>query len=70
LNYHTSFTKLLLALLPPLPLLLLLLGLRVRELCIQRGLLWAGSLAKSACSEQDYYEQLVTTYQAWARVRI
>ncbi|WIA36338.1 hypothetical protein OEZ86_007659 [Tetradesmus obliquus] len=41
---------------------------RVRELCIQRGEAWGGSLARSACSEQDYYEQLLATYQAWARV--
>ena len=53
---------------PSLLLLLLLLPARVRELCIQRGEAWGGSLARSACSEQDYYEQLLATYQAWARV--
>jgi hypothetical protein len=41
---------------------------RVRELCIQRGEAWASSLARVVCSEQDYYEQLVATYQSWARV--
>jgi hypothetical protein len=49
-------------------LLLLLLLRRVRDVCIQRGEVWCSSLAKAACSEQDYYEQLVATYEAWARV--
>ena len=41
---------------------------RVRELCIQQGLSWDNSQARSVCSELDYYEELISIYKAWGRV--
>jgi len=42
---------------------------RVKEHCIQRGLAWAGTLAASSCSEQEYYEDLLAFYRHTHRVR-
>jgi hypothetical protein len=40
----------------------------VKEICIQQGVSWAGSLAKTVCNEQEYYEDLIKTYKGWTRV--
>eukprot|EP00775_Hariotina_reticulata_P005967 gene5967-6206_t len=41
---------------------------KVKEVCIQQGVSWAGSLAKTVCNEQDYYEDLIKTYKGWTRL--
>lgn len=42
----------------------------MRELSIQAGHSWDGSMARTVCGEQEYYEELVKQYKAWARVRV
>ena len=38
-------------------------GGRVKDHCILRGLAWEGTLAATACSEQEYYEDLLAFYR-------
>lgn len=42
---------------------------RVKEHCILRGLAWEGTLAATACSEQEYYEDLLAFYRQIYRAR-
>ena len=41
---------------------------RVKDFCIQRGFAWSDSLAKAACAEVEYYEDLLAYYQQNLRV--
>ncbi|GBF94849.1 hypothetical protein Rsub_08021 [Raphidocelis subcapitata] len=41
---------------------------KVRDFCIQRGYPWATSAARHVCGEQEYYEDLLASYRAWARI--
>ncbi|KAK9836344.1 hypothetical protein WJX81_007135 [Elliptochloris bilobata] len=41
---------------------------KVKEHCIQRGLAWEGTLAATACSEQEYYEDLLAFYRQTYRL--
>lgn len=40
---------------------------RVKDHCIARGFSWVASLARSICSESEYYDSLIKTYAAQRR---
>lgn len=41
---------------------------RVKDYCIIRGYSWVASAAQTACSEQDYYEELMRHYRSQKRL--
>lgn len=43
---------------------------RVKGYCHQRGLHWSDSLARTACGEQEYYEDLIRFYRSSLRVSL
>eukprot|EP00983_Pelagomonas_calceolata_P121091 1160766-Pelagomonas_calceolata.AAC.7 len=40
----------------------------VKEQCIQRGIDWGSSLARTVCSEGEYYGELLKCYKGWMRL--
>ncbi|KAF5832134.1 FAM91 N-terminus-domain-containing protein [Dunaliella salina] len=40
----------------------------VKEQCIQRGSDWGSSLARTVCSEGEYYGELLKCYKGWMRM--
>lgn len=41
--------------------------LKLKDMCIQKGLSWSSNAVESIFGEQEYYTELMKTYKQWQR---